>query len=89
MTLLHRVKAVGTNMSQALGTFHPAGTAATPHVTPAHQITYAPNPGYPWGTITYQDVTPVWAPDGAIIAATVPSGPVRTVPAARCSPAHR
>jgi hypothetical protein len=89
MTLLHRVKAVGTNMSQAMGTYHPVGTAATPHVSPAHQLSYAENPGYPWGTATYEDVTPMWAADGALIPSTAPGAAVRTIPAGVASPAHR
>lgn len=89
MTMAHRIRNVGTNMSSAMGGTHPAGTSATPHVSPAHQITYAPDEGYPWGTATYQDVIPVWAPDGAMIPATAPSATVRTVPAGVASPAHR
>lgn len=89
MTLLHRVKAVGTNQSQAMGAAHPAGTAATPHETPLFAVTYAPVAGYPWGTATYEDVRPMWSPDGAMIPSTAPSAAVRTVPAGNVSPAHR
>lgn len=89
MTLQHRVKNVGTNLSQAMGGNHPAGTSATPHVSPLYKLTYAPNEGYPWGTATYEDVIPTWAPDGALIPSTSPGPPVRTVPAGRASPAHR
>lgn len=89
MTMRHRVKAVGTNMSQAMGAAHPAGTSATPHMTPLYQLSYAQDAGYPWGTLTYEDVRPMWAPDGALIPSTAPSAAVRTVPAGRASPAHR
>jgi hypothetical protein len=89
MTLLHRTKAIGTNMSQAMGQSHPVGTGATPHETPQFLLSYQQPEGYPWGTATYEDVRTMWAADGAPIASTAPSAAVRTVPAGSASPAHR
>jgi hypothetical protein len=89
MTLRHRIKGVGANTSQAMAGNHPAGTAATPMVMPHFTMTYAPNPGYPWGTLTYEDNPPMWAADGALVPSVTPAGMPRVVPAGTASPAHR
>jgi hypothetical protein len=58
--------AVGTNMSQAMGTYHPYGTPATPMVMPLALVTITPH------GVTQQDMAPIYAPDGETIAATAP-----------------
>lgn len=88
-TLRHRIMHVQDNHGQAMAGQHPAGTGATPMVMPLHQLTYLPNEGYPWGTAVYEDLAPMWAPDGALIPSTHPAGTARVVPAGRASPAHR
>jgi hypothetical protein len=97
MTLRHRIMGSGANMAGAMAQARPlpsvvpsvSGLPATPHMTPMHMVSYEPNPAYPWGTATYEDVRPMWAADGAILPSTAPSAAVRTVPAGNVSPAHR
>jgi hypothetical protein len=74
MKRLHRrIMNLGNNSSQAMGQYHPATTPATPMVTPMAMISYVPSQQYPWtGTAVYDELVPVWAPDGALIAARTP-----------------
>ena len=73
--LARRVAAAPGNAQQAMSTMtpvaasHPAGTAATPMTMPMNAVKYLPVAGYPWGTAAYQDLSPVYSPDGALIAA--------------------
>jgi hypothetical protein len=60
-----RIAAVAENAPRAMGAYHPAGTAATPMTMPTSRTTYTPAPGYPWGTLGYEDLHPVWSADGA------------------------
>jgi hypothetical protein len=70
-----RVAEVGTNTAQAMGTYHPVGTEATPMVMPLAvvQIT-RPTTSYggDYGAVTYQDATTMWGPNGEPIPATTP-----------------
>jgi hypothetical protein len=87
--LARRIANTQNVQAQAMSGMHPAGTAATPMVMPMSQVTYAPVQGYPWGAAAYQDLNPVYSPDGALIAAydsTTSWGGVH--PAGRASPAH-
>jgi hypothetical protein len=70
--LTRRVANIGSNQAAAMGDYHPAGTAATPMEMPLALVTYLPNQAYPWGTAVYEELTPVWAPDGALLAARTP-----------------
>jgi hypothetical protein len=62
----NRIAATGTNMAAAQATYHPYGTGATPMVMPLALVTINA------GGVTQQDMTPIYAPDGEIIAATAP-----------------
>ncbi len=62
----NRIAATGSNMSAAMGTYHPHGTGATPMVMPLTLVTVTS------GGVTQQDMTPLYTEDGAIIAATAP-----------------
>ena len=44
-TRKHRIAAVGTNSTRAMGAYHPVGTAATPHVMPLALVEVVPSPG--------------------------------------------
>lgn len=81
--LRNRVANVGNTNAQAMGAYHPAGTAATPMLMPlAHvQMTQASPQGY--SVVAYQDVTPIWTTDGAAIPATAPGTWGQVVPAGR------
>ena len=58
---------------QPIGAYHPYGTEATPVVMPHFVLTYVPDQRYPWtGTAVYDEATPVWAPDGGLLAARTP-----------------
>jgi hypothetical protein len=79
--LTRRITSMGSNQARAMGAYHPAGTAATPMVMPLAQITFLPNQPYPWtGTAVYEELTPVWAPDGALLAARQPGWWGRDMP---------
>jgi hypothetical protein len=76
--LKQRVADVGTNTAQAMGTYHPIGTEATPMVMPLALVqitrpagTYG---GGDYGAVTYQDATTMWGPNGEPIPATTPGG---------------
>lgn len=70
--LKRRIAAVGSQPA-AMGDQHPAGTAATPMVSSAFQLAYAPVQDYPWYTVaTYQRLTPVWTGDGALVTGRLP-----------------
>jgi hypothetical protein len=43
--LARRVAAVGTNTGRAMGSYHPVGTAATPHVEPLALVSVVESPG--------------------------------------------
>lgn len=87
--LKKRIQSTGTVSSRAAGQYHPHGTPATPMTMPLQLITYARNPGYPWGTAMSEELTPVWAPDGALVAARTNAPPPQLHAAGRPSPAHR
>jgi len=70
--LARRIQGMGNNQAGAAAGYHPATTPATPMVMPQSQISYLPAQGYPWGTAVYEELTPVWAPDGALQAARTP-----------------
>lgn len=71
--LAHRVANVGSNTSQAMAGYHPAGTSATPMQMPLQQVTiYPASDGY--SALAYEDMTPIWATDGAAIPATTGGG---------------
>jgi hypothetical protein len=56
--------------------YHPAVTGATPMTMPMAQITYRHVASYPWGsagTAAYQEMQPLWTPDGGVICG-VPAG---------------
>lgn len=70
-TLRHRIAGVGAAQAQAMGQYHPAGTAATPMLMPVSQVQVsAPVAGYV--TIGYRDLVPLWTADGAAVPAAVP-----------------
>jgi hypothetical protein len=62
----NRIAATGSNMTSAMGTYHPYGTAATPMVMPLQLVTVS------MGGVTVQDMHPLYTEDGAIIPATAP-----------------
>lgn len=65
MTVLaDRIASSGTNMTTAMGTYHPSGTAATPMEMPLSQVQITT------GGVTVSDMTPIFAADGAPIPAT-------------------
>jgi hypothetical protein len=64
--LRNRIASAGTNMSQAMGTYHPAGNGSVPMVMPLSLVTLG------MGGVAVQDVTPLYTEDGAIIPATAP-----------------
>jgi hypothetical protein len=71
--LTRRIAGVGNNTRQAMGSYHPAVTPATPMEMPSFALSYVPSQAYPWtGTAVYDEHTPVWAPDGALVAARTP-----------------
>lgn len=71
--LSHRVATVGDSTAAAMAAYHPAGTPATPMIMPLQHVQIIPAAdGY--ATVAYQDMTPIWAADGAAIPATAPGG---------------
>lgn len=90
-----RIRGVGGNQAAAMAETTPAqgplpvGTAATPMVMPVSAVTYSPVQDYPWGTATYQDLQPVYSPDGALIAAYDNGSWGNVRAAGRASPAHQ
>jgi hypothetical protein len=62
----NRIAATGTNMTTAMGTYHPYGTSATPMVMPLSLVTVTA------AGVAVQDMTPLYTEDGAIIPATAP-----------------
>jgi hypothetical protein len=70
--LQRRIARAPGNQQAAAAAYHPAGTSATPMVMPMALITYLPTENYPWGTAVHEELTPVWAPDGALLAARTP-----------------
>ena len=67
MTILaERVKDVGTNQAMAMGTYHPAGTSATPMVMPLQQVTVTQ------AGVAVEDMQPLITEDGAMVPATSP-----------------
>jgi hypothetical protein len=81
--LKRRIAATGTVAARAKGDYHPYGTPATPMTMPLSLVIYTPGTHYPSGTLTYEDVHPIWAPDGAIISAMAPSPAVNVHAAGR------
>lgn len=67
-----RVAAVATVPDRANAGYHPAASPATPMEMPGARVIYHPAAAYPWGSVTYEDITPMWAPDGALIEGTAP-----------------
>ena len=61
-----RIASTGTNMTTAMGAYHPYGTGATPMVMPLSLVTVG------MGGVAVQDMQPLITEDGAIIAATAP-----------------
>lgn len=85
-----RIAGMGTNMTQAMAGYHPAGTAATPMVMPMAKVTYYPNQVYPSATLAYEVLPVMWAPDGAALPGQAPYGTWANLHAAgRSSPAHQ
>lgn len=75
--LRDRIANVGNVNRQAMGTYHPVGTAATVMVMPLALVnvtTPAASYGGNYGAITYQDATTMWGPNGEPIPATTPGG---------------
>lgn len=73
--LRDRVANVGTVNTQAMGTFHPVGTEATPMVMPLAVVAVTPpssSYGGNYAAVTYTDATTMWGPNGEPIAATTP-----------------
>jgi hypothetical protein len=73
--LRDRVANVGNVNNQAMGSFHPVGTEATPMVMPLALVNVTlPGGSYggDYGAVTYQDATTMWSANGEPIAATVP-----------------
>lgn len=64
--LRKRIADTGTAHADAMAGYHPYGTGATPMVMPLALVTVNP------GGVTYQELQPIYAPDGEIIAATAP-----------------
>jgi hypothetical protein len=62
-----RVVNTGTTTRTAMGQYHPYGTSATPLVMPLQLVTIGVG-----DIVGVQDVQPIYAPDGEIIAATAP-----------------
>lgn len=81
--LQKRIKTMGPVNEAKLGLYHPARVPATPMTAPTARVTYAPNQSYPWGTLTYEDLHPMWAPDGALIPGVASSPAVTVHPAGR------
>lgn len=65
-TLRRRIAAVGNNQQQAMGNYHPWGTADTPQVMPLTLITMSADGA------TVQRMTPLITANGAAIPATAP-----------------
>jgi hypothetical protein len=73
--LSNRVANVGNVNNQAMGAYHPVGTAATPMVMPLAIVGVTPagaSYGGNYTAITYQDATTMWGPNGEPIPATTP-----------------
>jgi hypothetical protein len=87
--LTRRIAGVGGNQGAAMGGYHPATPPNTPVEMPHFQLSYSPSQSYPWGTAVYQELTPQWAPDGALVAARTPGWWGQVHPAGIVSPAHR
>jgi hypothetical protein len=62
-----RIVDTGTTTRTAMGQYHPYGTSATPLVMPVQLVTIGAG-----DVVGVQDVQPIYAPDGEIIAATAP-----------------
>jgi hypothetical protein len=91
-----RVAGTGTVQSRAMAQTtpvqgsRPSGTAATPMTMPLSHVSYLPNEKYPWtGTAAYQDMVPLWTPDGALVPAWQGGSWGQLWPAGRASPAHQ
>jgi hypothetical protein len=75
---MRRISAVGANQENALGTYHPAGTADTPMVMPLVLVEVGPqtSPGVTgepgWGYARVQEMQPIIGPKGEPIPATAP-----------------
>lgn len=80
--LVHRVRNVGNANRQAMGQAHPAGTPDTPHTMPLQHVQIYPTSGG-YSTLAYQDIVPIWTPDGAAIPATQAGNWGQLVPAGR------
>lgn len=62
MSKLHsRIAAVGSNMSAAMGDYHPWGTPDTPQVSIAHAITYTDAGG------SVERLSPMITANGAVV----------------------
>jgi hypothetical protein len=91
-TMMHpmqaRIAAQPNHTNQAMGDYHPWGTASTPVENPVHAITYHPDQRYPWGAVAYEDAPVVWDTDGAPVPASSGGSWGNVVAAGRASPAH-
>jgi len=86
---LHKITSQHQAQRDATAAYHPHGTGATPMVMPMAELSYVPDPGYPWGTASYVTLHPVWAADnGGVVAAYDSAAHARVIPAGRLSPAH-
>lgn len=70
--LRNRVINVGSNTATVMGSYHPAGTKDTPMVMPVAQVTMTAADAHGYSTVMYEDLTPIWATDGAAVPATTP-----------------
>lgn len=65
-TLRHRIAAVGNNQQQAMGDYHPWGTADTPQTEVITAVQFNASGAQ------VQRLTPLIAPNGAMIPASAP-----------------
>jgi len=77
MTLAHRIRGVGSNTSQAMAGYHPAGNQNTPMAMPIAQVTVTQ------AGLAVNELTPIYAADGAPIPATAPGSWGQLVAAGR------
>jgi len=85
---MQRITAQPNHTNQAMGDYHPWGTASTPVENPVWVLGYAPSEAYPHGTVTYEDAPMVWDSDGAPVPASSGGSWGNVVAAGRASPAH-
>ena len=77
MTLAHRIRGVGSNTAQAMAGYHPAGNQNTPMAMPIAQVIVTT------GGASVDELTPIYAADGAPIPATAPGSWGQLVAAGR------